>query len=91
MHGYLYAICKTPKCPGKLYVAHIEFPDTDSPMTFIDYPDQWFPVATYCGSCRHTHRYAVKEIRTEISPTATHPPQWRPIFDAPLPKPRDTN
>jgi hypothetical protein len=88
MHFYLFAKCKTPGCVGKLYIAHTERPDN---TTFIDYPDEWFPVQVPCGLCSQTHSYSLKEIQTEISPIPTHPPGWKPIFPDPPPDPKDIN
>jgi hypothetical protein len=44
MHCYLHVRCKTLKCPGKLNLYHSELPLEGGKFTFVDLPDEWFPV-----------------------------------------------
>lgn len=90
MHCYLYVRCKTPDCPGKLNLAHLELPLEDN-FTYVDYPNEWFPVLVSCGACGQAHSYAVKEVRTETAREPHHPDSWKPLFGEPPVKPRDTN
>jgi len=83
MHCYLIALCKTPGCPGKAYLSHGERPDG---TTFIDYPDEWFPVLLTCILCRQKYDYSVKDIKIETLQRPTHPSRLGPIFpDLPPP------
>ena len=89
VHYYLYADCKTLGCEARLWLAHFEAPDVK--FFTVDYPDEWFPVSVRCGSCGQVHPYYMKEIRTQSSPTAHHPPGWEPVLPDPPVKPRDIN
>jgi hypothetical protein len=87
MHCYLFARCKTPDCKGKLFLAHQERPEG---FTFIDYPDELFPLAAQCPLCRQTHSFSVKEVQTETSRSPHHPAGWKPLLGDP-PTPQDIN
>jgi hypothetical protein len=91
MHCYLYVRCKTPKCPGKLNIYHSELPLEAGKFTYVDLPDEWFPVLLLCGSCCQTHSYGVKDVQSESVPEAHHAPEWKPVFHDPPPKPRGIN
>jgi hypothetical protein len=91
MHCYLYVRCKTLKCPGKLNLYHSELPLEGGKFTFVDLPDEWFPVKVTCGGCGQTHSYGVKDVQSESVAEAHHHPDWNPIFRDPPVKPQDKN
>ena len=64
-----------------------DLPLADDGFSYVDYPDEWFPVSLPCGACGQTYWYTAGHVQSETAREPHHPADWKPFLGEPPMKP----